>query len=129
MTLAAHEEPWFGYEQEYTLYRVDTYPNRPVGFPEGGFPAPQGPYYCSNGADVTFGRQVSEGHLKACLYAGITISGVNAEVLPGQWEFQIGPQTGIHLGDHLWMARYLLLRVSEHYGVAVNFDCKPIIGE
>ena len=68
----------------------------------------QGQYYCSAGAQNAFGRQVAEEHLEACVYAGIKISGVNAEVAPGQWEFQIGPCVGIEEGDHLWMARYLL---------------------
>jgi len=69
-----------------------------------------------------------EGHYRCCLYSGLKISGTNAEVLPGQWEYQIGPSKGIELGDHMWMSRYLLLRVAEHYGVAVSFDCKPVAG-
>ncbi|CAG9321121.1 unnamed protein product [Blepharisma stoltei] len=129
MNKAAHEEPWFGFEQEYVLYRNDTYPHRPLGFPEGGYPAPQGPYYCSVGGGCAFGRQIMEAHYRCCLYTGISISGTNSEVFPGQWEFQIGPVTGIHLGDQVWMARYLLLRVAEHYGTSVNWECKPVIGE
>ena len=73
----------------------------------------QGPYYCSAGADVAFGREVCEAHLQACLRAGLNISGTNAEVMPGQWEFQIGPATGIDAGDHLTMARYLMYRIGE----------------
>jgi glutamine synthetase len=63
-------------------------------------------------------------HYKACLYAGVTISGTNAEVMPGQWEFQIGPCKGIDQGDHLWIARYLLARVAEDYNVDVSFAPK-----
>jgi glutamine synthetase len=81
------EEPWFGFEQEYTMFRG----TRPLGWPEQGYPAPQGPFYCGVGADVAFGREIVEDHLDACITAGLTISGVNAEVMPGQWEFQIGP--------------------------------------
>lgn len=120
------EEPWFGMEQEYTLVRTNTYPNWPLGFPEGGYPEPQGPYYCSNGATYAFGRQVMEAHMRCCLHCGLEISGTNAEVMPGQWEFQIGPVTGITAGDQMWIARYLLLRVAEHFGVGVTFECKPM---
>merc|ERR1719335_2066156 len=68
-------------------------------------------------------------HYKACLYAGITIAGINAEVMPGQWEYQIGPCTGIDSGDHMWMSRYLMIRVCEMLGVNVSFDPKPIPGD
>ena len=67
--------------------------------------------------------------MQACIFAGIQISGVNAEVAPGQWEFQIGPCTGIEEGDHLWMARYLLLRVAEQYNVSITIEPKPLMGD
>ena len=60
------------------------------------------------------------------MYAGINISGINAEVMPGQWEFQVGPCFGIDCGDQLWLARYILERVGEDFGVCVSFDSKPI---
>lgn len=44
----------------------------------------QGPYYCAAGADKSFGRDISDAHYKACIYAGINISGTNGEVMPGQ---------------------------------------------
>jgi len=59
----------------------------------------------------------------------VTIAGQNAEVMPGQWEFQIGPCVGIDQGDHLWMARYLMVRVTEDLGVCVSFDPKPVPGD
>jgi len=121
------EVPWFGIEQEYTLFEKDT--NTPLGWPKGGFPGPQGPYYCSAGTDVSFGRSIMEAHYSACLYAGVTIAGINAEVMPGQWEYQIGPCTGIDSGDHMWMSRYLMIRVCEMLGVNVSFDPKPIPGD
>lgn len=118
-------ECWFGLEQEYTLMKN----NKPLGFPEEGEPAPQGDYYCSAGANRTFGREIVETHLYYCLQAGLKISGINAEVCPGQWEFQVGPCGTVEVGDHLWVARYLLERTAEAFGVVVSFDAKPVEGD
>ena len=119
--------PWYGMEQEYTMYPVDS--SSPLGWPVGGYPRPQGPYYCGVGADKAYGRDVADAHYKACLYAGLKISGINAEVMPGQWEFQIGPAEGIEAGDHMVLARYLLDRVCEDFGVVVSLDPKPKTGD
>ena len=97
------EEAWFGIEQEYTLFEGRS----PLGWPEGGYPAPQGPFYCGVGADEVFGREIVEEHLELCIEAGLEISGINAEVMPGQWEYQIGPVEGISAGDQVWISRYI----------------------
>ena len=119
------EKPWFGIEQEYTLLKEkNKFETKVFGWPEGGYPGNQGPYYCSVGGECTFGRTIADYHYKACLYAGINISGTNAEVMPGQWEYQVGPCEGVQIGDHLWMSRYLLMKVAEYFGVSISFDVK-----
>jgi len=122
--------PWYGLEQEYFL--VDPKTSRPLGWPALAHGEPdkeQGEYYCGVGVDNAFGRQVAEDHYSACLIAGIQISGINGEVAPGQWEFQIGPCEGISAADQLWMARFLLHRVAEKHGVIVSFNPKPELGD
>jgi len=123
----AKERTWYGIEQEYTLFEADGV--TPLGWPQFGYPAPQGPYYCGNGTRRAFGRQIVEAHYRCCLYCGINISGINGEVMAGQWEYQIGPCEGIESGDSLWLSRFLLERLSEYFQVVVNFQPKPIKGD
>jgi glutamine synthetase len=119
------QDCWFGLEQEYTLFKN----GRPYGFGTEGYPLPQGPYYCGVGATEAIGRPIIEKHMDACIAAGLKISGINAEVMPGQWEFQIGPAGILESGDHMYIARWLLARIAEDYGVDVSFDAKPAQGD
>ena len=116
-------------EQECFLYDINA--DRPLGWKEGLEPAPQGPYYCAVGGGLVEGRPISELHLTACLSAGLSIVGVNAEVALGQWEYQIGGPgiNAVASCDHLWVARYLLNRISESRGVRVELDPKPVEGD
>jgi glutamine synthetase len=124
---ALDEEPWFGLEQEYFI--IDKKTNKPLGFPLNDGDAKQGQYYCSVGANNAYGRKIAEEHLLSCIQAGIKISGINAEVAPGQWEFQIGPCVGVSQGDHLWMARFLLHKIAEKHNVLIDFHPKPLDGD
>ncbi|MGV9212848.1 glutamine synthetase [Micromonospora sp. RB23] len=121
----AAQESLFGIEQEYTFFKG----SRPLGFPDGGYPAPQGGYYCGVGADEIYGRAVVEKHLDNCLAAGLSLSGINAEVMPGQWEFQVGPLSPLEVADQLWIARWLLHRTAEDFGISATLEPKPARGD
>ena len=115
---------WFGFEQEYFLWDLDT--NLPPGFPKSGYPRPQGPYYCSVGANNAFGREIVEEHLDICLEAGLNVEGINGEVAAGQWEFQVFAKSAKSAGDETWLARYLLERTAEKFGLAIEWHPKPL---
>jgi len=125
-------DPYIGFEQEYTFFKQ----GRPLGWPEAGYPAPQGPFYCAVGSKNVYGRAIVEEHTKACNEIGLSLYGINAEVMPGQWEFQIGYRgidgeaaDPLTMSDHLWIGRYLLHLIAEKHGTQVTFDNKPVKGD
>lgn len=119
------EDLWFGFEQEYTIMKE----GRPLGFPENGYPEPQGKYYCGVGNGQVHGREFVEKHMEACISAGIDITGTNAEVLLGQWEFQVFSKGKLKAGDDLWVSRYILQQMSEDYGFKIELHPKPVMGD
>lgn len=123
----ATHECMFGFEQEYTLMKD----GRALGFPDNRrhFPRAQGPYYCGVGAENAHGRELVEEHLAACMSLGLEIEGINAEVMPGQWEYQIGAGDALTITDHLILARWLLARLGEKYDIEVDRDPKPEQGD
>ena len=108
-------EPWFGLEQEYFFVTLD-FKNKEL--------EEQGRFYCGTFLD-NMQRKIVEEHLDACLYANLDISGINAEVAPNQWEFQIGPSVGIKAADQLYIARFLLERIAEKYNISILYNPKP----
>ena len=90
---------WFGFEQEYFIMDCDTL--LPLGFPVGGYPGPQGMYYCSVGGKNTHGRDLVEEHADQCIAAGLNFEGINQEVASGQWEFQLFAKGAKKAGDEI----------------------------
>ena len=127
-SILTEQEPLFGIEQEYVILE-----NNGTGYNwvDGGIKyfTKQGKFYCGVGGDRAFGRAIAMEHMNACIRAGIKICGVNAEVAPAQWEFQIGVCDPFQMGDHLWMARYILDRIAENHGLSISYDPKPFGGK
>ena len=128
----AKYEPWIGFEQEYVMFKGNT----PLGWPKYGFPAPQGPYYCGVGTKQIYGRELAEQHREACLAADLMYYGMNAEVMPAQWEFQMGyrgikSEDGnvLKISDQTWIARWILHRLSEEYNIHISLENKPVSGD
>jgi len=119
-----NDDFWFGFEQEYFIMDVRT--ELPLGFPRGGYPKPQGMYYCSVGGLNTHGRDLVEEHADACIRAGLNFEGINQEVACGQWEFQLFAKGAKKAGDEIWIARYLLDRLTEKHNYYIEYHPKPL---
>jgi glutamine synthetase len=116
---------WWGFEQEYFI----TKDFKPLGFPERGYPKPQGLYYCGVGTNQVVGREMVESHMRQCLYYGMDITGINAEVAVGQWEYQCFNKDTLKACDDLWISRYLLYKEAEDYGWDIDISPKPVSGD
>ena len=125
ITFEDSEDYWFGFEQEYFITNGT---GKPLGW-ENGEPGPQGPYYCGIGASKVAGRDVVSDHMTKCIDAEIDITGTNAEVALGQWEYQVFSKGAKNAGDDLWMSRYILERVAEEHDCDINIEPKPIKGD
>ena len=118
----SEEQPWFGIEQEYTMFKGGV----PLSWPEDGSePEAQGDYYCGR----NHGEDIVKQHLDACITAGIKISGINSEVMLGQWEYQIGADNPLRISDDVWVARWLMEKICALYGIVVSLDPKPVEGD
>lgn len=106
-----NEKAWFGLEQEYFILFKDLVPA-------------ENSFYCAVGGRHPLERTIAEQHLLACLYAGLTIGGINAEVAQYQWEFQIGPCEDVDAADQLYVARYILERIAEAYSATISYAPK-----
>ena len=119
------EEFWWGFEQEYFV----TKDKLPLGFPQGGYPEPQGLYYCGVGGNQVRARSLAEVHLQTCLGMDIYLTGTNAEVAIGQWEFQCFAKDTLKACDDLWVSRYVLYRLAEEAELDIDISPKPVPGD
>ena len=112
---------WLGFEQEFFIYKKGL----PLGHSDVSM-RPQGEYYCGIGHENVSGRDIIEHHLDVCISAGLNMTGINAEVALGQWEYQVMGKGTLEACDQLIISRYLLNRLSETYGVSIEYHPKPL---
>ena len=114
-------KPWFGMEQEFFIMDPET--GMPFNYSNSNT---QGKYYCGVGTCQKVERDIMEDFIKRSYDAGLKVCGINAEVAQGQWEYQVGPLTGIFAADQLMMSRYILVRTAENHNANINFHPKPL---
>ena len=128
---------WFGIEQEYILLdkNGELLDKQLINTSHQDYNPNQ--HYCSVGTGRALGRQIALEHMRCCISAGLGICGINSEVTPSQWEFQIGPgghqptwnpsasMDAMTVSHQLWLARYILIQVAERHNAIVSFHPKP----
>ncbi|KAH1005778.1 glutamine synthetase 2 cytoplasmic isoform X1 [Dendroctonus ponderosae] len=117
------QEVMFGFEQEFYLIGPQ---GDPYGWPCGSTPKSSGKNYSGIGSQRVVGREVLECIYRCCLYSGIEIYGTTAERAYGQWEVLTGPTLSIKAADDLWMARYIIQRVAEEFGLSASFKANLV---
>ena len=123
-TVSNHKEPMFGLEQEFFISKRQCFG---IAFVPS-IPEPQGDYYCGVGGTNVYGRELVEEMLDKLNYAGLPITGLNAEVAPSQWEFQVC-SIGIDAADSLILLRYICNRVLEKHDMFMDLAAKPVKGD
>jgi glutamine synthetase len=124
-------EPMYGIEQEFFLADKDGVPLFKNLITQNYINKEwesQGDYYCGIGSKNIIGRNFMEKALSNCIDAGLNITGMNAEVAPGQWEFQVC-SVGINAADQLYIMRYILNRTAESFDWTINLHPKPVKGD
>jgi glutamine synthetase len=114
------KEMWVGFEQEYFF----TSGGKNVFWPDTGEPVKDSRYYCSSGGSVKFRKLVRE-HASFCNQVGVRVVGYNAEVSPGQWEYQCFAEDPITASDSLWVSRYILELMTEDVELGIDWSPKP----
>jgi glutamine synthetase len=125
--LIGQTKMWIGFEQEYFIKEKS---GNVLGWIEDNSSMkPQGDYYCGVGSNNVAGRDIMEEHLDACLACGLNITGTNAEVALGQWEYQLFSEDALEAADDLWISRYILERIAEKHGCFIEWGAKPVSGD
>lgn len=128
-TETIHTNPLFGLEQEFFISRRSNASLVPVAFSDNqNEPSPQGNYYCGVGGANIYGRSYVNEILDKCIYADLPLTGMNAEVAPAQWEFQVC-SFGIDAADSLILLRYIGNRVLEKHMLYFDINAKPVQGD
>lgn len=117
---------WFGLEQEFFFFNKET--KAPIGW-NGLTQTPQGDYYCGINKCNPLERRIINELYTISLNSGLSMSGINQEVAPSQWEYQIGPVEGIYAADQMIFAKFILYRLCEQHNLYAVFHPKPLKGD
>ena len=129
-------EPMFGLEQEFFI-STSKLKNNDIEVPvvnslvnnlDNGSICYQEDYYCGIKGNNRLGKKYIDEILDNLLYSNLSITGMNAEVAPSQWEFQVCT-TGISAADELILLRYICNRTLDKYNLFMDIRAKPMKGD